>query len=472
MFESDCHGWAEATFGGCELGDLRRTRRLVKYAASQAENPDATTNAACCGDAASVEGAYRLLRNEAVCAEDIDSGVFGRVAELCEDLDEFLVVQDTTTVSVASAELSEQLREWGCPDGFLVHSALAVDPSTKTVIGPLGQQRWVRAKGRAGKATRKERPYEEKESFKWEQAQRQVLEHVKDKSKMVVVCDREADIFEFLLFLRGTKQRSVIRACSDRLLADGEHRKLRGAISASPVLGRHEVHIGQRGPVRKGPKRGRRAGRAARVANVEVRSATVDLSIPKHRTTDIAKSIEVNVVWVHEPGPPGDVQPLDWLLLTSEPVTSYEQAKHVVELYELRWLIEEFHDVWKNGCRLQERPLQDLAHLEKLYAITTPIAVRLLQLRVLQHEQPKQPCTEVLDDDEWRCLHATAEPKRPTPKTPPSIRWACVAIARLGGWNDTARTGRIGWNTLWKGWWKLEERVAGWRLARSLGAPQ
>jgi len=443
----------------------------VEYAALQAANPDETTNAACRGDTAATEGAYRLLRNDAVRAEDIDAGVFNKVAELCDSLDEFLVVQDTTTVSVASADLGEQLREWGSPNGFFVHSSLAVDPSTKTAIGALGQQRWVRDKNRPGRATRRERAYEEKESYKWEQAQRQVLEHVKDRSKMVVVCDREADVFEFLLFLRDTNQRYVVRASSDRLLADGDHRKLREAVAAASVLGCYEVHVKQRGPIKKGPKRGRRSRRAARVAKVEVRSATVSLSIPKARTSDIATSIEVNTVWVHEPDPPEEVSPLDWLLLTSEPVSSYEQAKRVVEFYELRWIIEEFHDVWKNGCRLQERPLQSLAHLETIYAITTPIAVRLLQLRDLQHEQPNKPCTVLLDDDEWQCLHATSEPKRRIPKKPPTIHWACVAIARLAGWRDTGRTGRIGWKTLWKGWWRLEERLIGWRAAKAPHCP-
>jgi hypothetical protein len=92
----------------------------------------------------------------------------------------------------------------------------------------------------------------------------------------------------------------------------------------------------------------------------------------------------------------------------------------------------------------------------------------LLQLRVLQHGDPQEPCTVVFDDDEWQCLHATVEPKRPIPKKPPTILWACVAIARLAGWRDTGRTGRIGWKTFWKGWWTFEERLTGWRAAKTL----
>ena len=37
------HGaWAEGNFGACELGDKRRTRRLVRVAADIANNPSAS----------------------------------------------------------------------------------------------------------------------------------------------------------------------------------------------------------------------------------------------------------------------------------------------------------------------------------------------------------------------------------------------------------------------------------------------
>ena len=50
--------------------------------------------------------------------------------------------------------------------------------------------------------------------------------------------------------------------------------------------------------------------------------------------------------------------PLEWMILTSEPVSTERAAKTVVRYYESRWLIEEFHKAWKTGCRIQERPVQ------------------------------------------------------------------------------------------------------------------
>jgi len=51
----------------------------------------------------------------------------------------------------------------------------------------------------------------------------------------------------------------------------------------------------------------------------------------------------------------------------------------------------------------------------------------------------------------------------------PSARWAFLALARLGGFTDTKRTGRPGWATIWHGWFRLQERVEGYRLAKAAG---
>lgn len=145
---------------------------------------------------------------------------------------------------------------------------------------------------------------------------------------------------------------------------------------------------------------------------------------------------------------------------------TFEQAEKVVSYYE-RWLIEEFHKCWKSGCRAEERSIKSIAALERFYAISAPIAVRLMQLHRFVESNPTNSCETVLTTDEWQCLYATTEPKNSIPKKPPTTKWCYFAIAKLGGWIDTKRTGRVGWKTMWDGWNKLYERVAGWRLAAS-----
>ena len=99
MVELEPKRWAEQTFGTCELGDERRTRRLVDYAARQAGCPHWSTNAVCRGDSAAAEGAYRLLRNEAVDALDICEGGFAATVESIGDLEVILATEDTTMLS-------------------------------------------------------------------------------------------------------------------------------------------------------------------------------------------------------------------------------------------------------------------------------------------------------------------------------------------------------------------------------------
>lgn len=101
------------------------------------------------------------------------------------------------------------------------------------------------------------------------------------------------------------------------------------------------------------------------------------------------------------------------------------------------------------------------------------MAVRLLQLR--EHLPPagaaasraRASCEQVLSDEQWRVLWVT-DRKSPPPASPPPLSWACLAIARLGGFLDTKRTGRPGWSTLWEGWSRLQERIEGFRLARGM----
>ena len=157
---------------------------------------------------------------------------------------------------------------------------------------------------------------------------------------------------------------------------------------------------------------------------------------------------------------------MEWMIVTSEPVSTKQAAIEVIRYYELRWLIEEFHKSWKSGCRIQERPVQAAENLERLAVITAQVAVRLLQLRSLATTSPDLPCDSILNRDEWQCLWATVEPSKRVPRSPPTISWVLYAVAKLAGWRDTKRTGRVGWATLWKGWAKLEDRVAGWMLAR------
>jgi hypothetical protein len=459
---TDATQWAVLMFGRCDLGDIRRTRRAVDYAARQAANPGGSTHEVCAGNDAAAEASYRFMRNEAIEPEALEAGPYQYNAARCVGVGVLLAIQDTTTLTYPHA-VSEQLGDLGGGRGFLVHSTLAVDGETKDVIGLLDQQRWSRPAKEPKPARRKKQsvPYEERESYKWEHASQRLEQRLDSMDNVIQVCDREADIYEYLQARITCGHRYVVRAYHDRKLAT-EGGLLWAFLDARPPAGEYEVLIEQRGgePAKLG--QGARPARKARTARLALRTAHVRLRSP----ADPRASITVNVVYAREIVPLHPNEPLAWMILTSEPVSTLRQAATVVGYYECRWLIEEFHKVWKSGCTIEQRRLQAPTNLERLAIITAHVAVRLLQLRCLTYEDPARPADVLLDQDEWKCLYLTTHPHSPLPVSPPSLRWALETIAKLGGWRDTKRTGRIGWMTLWKGWARFQERLVGWKFAK------
>jgi len=397
-FIENVDDWAEQQFGSCELGDVRRTRRLVDYAARQASQPDASTNAVCAGDDAVAEATYRWMRNAAIDAKAVDEGPFKATKEDCRGRELLLAVQDTTTLTFTHAVAAEL----GCVGrvedrevaGLLVHSTLMVDAQSREPLGLIDQERWTRPVTPAGRKPRrqkvtqehKKRRYQEKESVKWEQSTERMCDRLPDTGNVITVCDREADIYEYLSYLIDSEQRFVVRAAQDRCLVTGKGR-LFEVIARQPVVGTRTVEISQRGAQRGTATQKKRASRPARTAKMAIRAALVELARPADRHEG-PESLQIAVVYLRERNAPKGEEPAEWLLLTTEPIANRKSIERVIGYYECRWLVEEFHKAWKTGCRLEQRRLQSLGNLERFMAVTAPIAVRLLQLRTIAQLSP------------------------------------------------------------------------------------
>jgi hypothetical protein len=461
-FMADARQWAQATFGGNTLPDERLSDRLIMYAEAQARNPSGSTAEVTSHDRAAQEGAYRFLENPRVLPEDIEQGAFEQTSELCRDVGRILLVQDTSSVDVASQELREQLISAGSPTGFLVHSCLAVDGTTGETLGLLDQQRWIRQKA-AAKDIQAKRDYSQKESAKWAVCDMAARGRLANTEGCITVCDREADIFEFLLHHVDRGERFIVRARADRRLS--KESTLFATVRAAPVVGTRSIRIEQRGgQVEKIPQKGRPA-RQRRDTVVNLHAVPVVLPEPSDRKVPGSRPLSVNVVRVFEEG--GDSE---WILLTTEAIDSLEDIDRIVRDYESRWLIEEFHKWWKTGCRLESRPLQSLGAIERMMVITAPIAIRLMHLHnAVRSDEVDKTATPTLSMEELRCLWAITE-RKSFPRNTPTVKWAYGAIARLGGFYDSKRTGRVGCQTLWKGWLKFQERFDGWLAARALVA--
>lgn len=462
---SDAKTWSETVFGQAELGDVRRTQRLVKVGEMLAAHAGYSPLQASEGDSALCEGAYRLFRNEAVDAEAIAASGFATTAARVGEYEELLAVEDTTTLSYAHGATDELGDLGGKADsqkrGFFVHSVLLVDPESERSVGLIAQHRWCRDSGKRGQRRQnKSRAYEDKESYKWQYASEQMESQLgEDIGRVISVCDREADIYEYLDYKTSQGQRYIVRAAWNRKLSEEED-NLFGSVAQTPSLGEHTVHLAQRG----GPHR-----RVARTVSLRIHTQRVTLHPPQRMHNEL-EPLDVNVVFAQEVKPPKGEESLSWLLLTSEPIATLEEAQKVLKAYGLRWRIEDFHKAWKSGAKVEQRRMQSADNLERIAVILAFVGVRLLQLREGAAGKDKEadaPCNEILEEVQWRVLWTTTEKKK-LPRKTPSQRWAYYAIAKLGGWMDTKGTGRVGWEALWRGWFRLMDRVDGYLSTRDL----
>jgi len=458
MFISDTLTWSQTTFSHCNLGDIRRTKRLINMAASLARNIGQSIVKSMDNDS-EVEGAYRLLRNPNVSGAEIAEGGFLATSALAQKEELLLALEDTTSLNFCHG-VSEELGYIGPPSqkkkGMQVHSILLVNAKSKETLGLIEQTRWHReASQYEKKYQRLAQEYKNKESFKWQRSSEKMAARLGESMRQVIsVCDRESDIYEYLDYKLTQQQRFVIRTHHNRKL-DGGDKKLFEKIRKLKGVGTYSLNIAQKG------------GRKARQANMELAYAPVRVLAPERKQKEYSP-IELTVVSCRETSKTS--HPVEWILLTTEAINTAEDARRIVDYYAARWKIEEFHKAWKSGgTQIERSRLQSEGNLERIAVILSFIAVRLLQLReVIDTEKSlrSKDCSHILNDIQWQLLWRKMEKKKYTRKTKPSIEWAYYAIAKLGGWKDSKRTGRVGWNALWDGWFKLEFIIEGYELAQ------
>jgi hypothetical protein len=364
---------------------------------------------------------------------------------------EVLLVEDTTSFNFGHHPGTEgvgPLENVSCR-GFLAHSTLAVS-AVGVPLGLLDQQVWVRRDEDTGqRAKRHERPFEQKESYKWVQGL-PAPEAVTDTPALVVVCDAEGHIYEFLDVVVERSLDFVVRAADVRSFTpDGQ--ALFEAVAQQAVQQQYVISLK------------RRSDCAARDAQVELRFGSITLKRPNRAQTPRA-SLTVSVVDVFEPDPPDGEAGLHWLLLTSLPVPTIEQAHQITRWYSYRWLVERFHYVLKSGCKLEASQLRQEARLERLLAVYSLVAWKLLWLTYQARQTPEAPCTVALQPAEWQALYAFIHRTQKLPNSPPSLRQAVHWIGQLGGFLGRKGDHDPGVKVLWRGWTRLQDIVETWSI--------
>lgn len=165
--------------------------------------------------------------------------------------------------------------------------------------------------------------------------------------------------------------------------------------------------------------------------------------------------------------PAGLKEPIDWLLLTSLPVRTLEEAMEVISYYEKRWLIEEWHKVLKTGCQVERRQLKTSGRLEALTGLLSVVALRLLQLKEVGRRQPECAAVELVPALYVELVRRARGRVRPGEWT---VRDFFRGVAGLGGFLGRKCDGEPGWITIWRGWEVLHGMLRGAQLAAELTA--
>jgi hypothetical protein len=405
---------------------------------------------------------HRFLSAPSVtCGEMVETLAY-RTAAACQGR-RIVAAQDTTEINFAGRE--ERRRGLGpagdgVSAGFFIHPVIAIDSETEAVLGLLDAKIWTRSDDFDATPAR-ERALEDKESMRWLEGAARTAERLTDAASVVVVADRESDIYAGFA-RRPASVDMIVRAAQDRVLDDGG--RLFAAPEAWAELARNEVRVAPS-----------RTGVAARVAIVALRAGTVVVCRPRHGgDAEGPDHLSLTMVEAREIDAPSGSSPLLWRLLTTLQVANADDAAEIVRLYRLRWRIEEiFRSLKSDGMRLEETQVHDASRLFKLALVGLAAATRTVQLVDARDGSPR-PATDVID----ATLIPAAEVIAPTlegktrrqqnPHPPHSLAWLSWIVARLGGWNCYYKP--PGPKTMRAGWARFASMAAGFALATQSNA--
>lgn len=328
--------WAAREFATAKLGDARLTQRLISLVEKLAEHPQSSLPEAL-GEWSATKAAYRFFSNPKVTLQAIYDSHREATLDKMQNQSTILAIQDTTVFNFTLHRQTEGLGPIGQAglSGFFLHSCLAVS-AEGVPQGILAHHMWVRSpEGKDSRNTHKKRTLADKESARWIDMTKEVRNTVPDSTRVIMVGDRESDIFDLFL-LAASHHDFLVRAAWDRRLHDSEE-YLWHAVESNPILGRTTVKIP------------RADDRPERMALLTLQVATVTLRTPPHRKKENLQPPTLTALLVREESSPNDEEPIEWMLLTTLSVTAMEQALQCLTWYTDRWRIERYHYILKSG---------------------------------------------------------------------------------------------------------------------------
>jgi len=416
------------------------------------------------------KGAYRWLESSEVHWEPLTEAVHQATAGRCRDHAMVIVPIDGSSLAHTDTRGDDGVGSIGShkAGGRGLKSMIALAVSYDGVpLGVGAHVLWARPEVSAP-TPHTHRALDDKESRWWTVLQEQFEAALRNEGAETIPwyqLDREGDASHVLM--RGIKPGAMVtvRSNHDRLLTaksgHRKHQRLHDAVRAAPALGVTYLHI---------PRGKKRQERLARLA---VRVVQVELQLRKRWSHAWLADVPITAVEVREVGTcPSGEEPLQWLLFTTFPVTTFDDAVRVVRAYSLRWLIERLHFTWKSGtCDVERSQLESFDALRKWATLHLSVAAHRQHVLHLSRTQPELPSDEGFERDEIDAaptLYIEHRRDAPRPGTTPTLGELVEIIARLGGYAGKSSGGPPGIKVFARGMERVQTAALVLRLQRQL----
>ena len=337
-----------------------------------------------------------------------------------------LLIQDTTEINYTSQSKKKKGYIHSSNAGFLVHSLLAVKENSN-IIGLVNQDIWMRKARDYGKrAERKNKPIEQKESYRWIQS---IGKSKNIKKRSVLIGDRESDIYELFIYKRPSNLELLVRASHNRKLVSGE--RLLEEMKNKTVDGVVLLKIPQK----------------QKLIDIEFTIQylnNIKIKRPEKKVNkDLNKNININCIRLYS-----KKEEIEWILLTTIEITNLEEAKRIIKMYSKRWIIERFHYVLKSGCQIEKLQLKNASSTKKAIVTYSEVALKILALKKEVETEPNKRST-TLGKKEEEILERIERKMELT-----NIE-AVKALGKLGGFIGRRSDGVPGVKSIWLGLKKL-----------------
>ncbi len=359
--------------------------------------------------------------NETVMLEGHLSSTKSRISQL--EGEYLLVAQDTTYYNYSGHHSMEGLGKiQGKVKGIMQHNLLCIS-DLGVPLGLLGQEYWSR------ESTKE---YEGKESQKWEKGLNIVNDELGNIAKKVVLIqDREADIFSFFQSHREPSVELLVRVHQPRnleIIESGEIGNLESCNHHLPIIGKKRVSIFRDGKEITLLLR-LQSGR------VNVLKDKKDLSESK-KTQNLSLIIATEIDAFDQSGKSvfNQENHAQWYLLTSLSADNEESISRIVGFYALRWRIERLHYTLKSGGlnveKLQFDDLQTAINALSFYSV---VAWQILAIVYLTRHHKDEAITLCFEQKDVLVLESISN------KTLKTVKDGTLALAKLAEFAPSKR---------------------------------